>query len=97
MENNIHGKLPFKVKLGYGVGTVGDSIPYTLFFTYFIFYLTDYVGLSAALAGVISFVAVLWQAVTGPIIGFVSDNSECQRQWTPAAPQSGGGTSPRSS
>lgn len=75
MENNIHGKLPFKVKLGYGVGTVGDSIPYTLFFTYFIFYLTDYVGLSAALAGVISFVAVLWQAVTGPIIGFVSDNS----------------------
>lgn len=76
MENNPHtGKLPFKVKLGYGIGTVGDSIPYTLFFTYFIFYLTDYVGLSAALAGVISFVAVLWQAITGPVIGYLSDNS----------------------
>ena len=76
MENNPHtGKLPFKVKLGYGIGTVGDSIPYTLFFTYFIFYLTDFVGISAALAGVISFVAVLWQAVTGPVIGFLSDNS----------------------
>ena len=76
MENNVHtGKLPFKVKLGFGVGTVGDSIPYTLFFTYFVFYLTDYVGISAALAGIISFIAVFSQALISPVIGFVSDNS----------------------
>ena len=76
MENNVHtGKLPFKVKLGFGVGTVGDSIPYTLFFSYFVYFLTDFVGLSAALAGIISFVAVLSQAVISPVIGFASDNS----------------------
>jgi len=76
MENNIRtGKLPLKVKLGYGVGTVGDSIPYTLFFTYFVFFLTDYVGISAAKAGIISFVAVLSQALISPVIGYMSDNS----------------------
>ena len=76
MENNVHtGKLPLKVKLGFGVGTVGDSIPYTLFFSYFVYFLTDFVGLSAALAGIISFVAVLSQAVISPVIGFASDNS----------------------
>ena len=69
------GKLPVKVKFGYGLGTVGDSIPYTLFFSYFIFYLTNYVGMEPALAGIISFVAVLWNAVAGPVIGYMSDNS----------------------
>lgn len=77
MKTNLHdGKLPIKVKLGYGLGTVGDSIPYTLFFSYFIFYLTNYVGMAPALAGAISFVAVLWNAIAGPVIGYLSDNSK---------------------
>ena len=30
MNNSVRqGKLPVKVKLGYGLGTVVDSIPYT--------------------------------------------------------------------
>ena len=30
MENNVRlGKLPVKVKLGQGLGTVAESIPYT--------------------------------------------------------------------
>lgn len=77
MEKNIRSvKLPIKVKLGYGLGTVGDSIPYTLFFSYFIFYLTNYVGMAPGLAGIISFLAVLWNAVAGPIVGYLSDNSK---------------------
>lgn len=69
------GKLSILTKLGYGAGTAGDSIPYTLFFTYFIFYLTDIAGVSAAIAGVISFLAIVWQGITGPVIGYLSDNS----------------------
>lgn len=77
MEKNMRsGKLPAKVKFGYGLGTVGDSIPYTLFFSYFIFYLTNYVGMAPALAGTISFLSVLWNAVAGPVVGYLSDHSK---------------------
>jgi len=77
MENNIrNGKLPVKVKFGYGIGTVADSIPYTLFFSYFIFFLTDYVGMAPSKAGIISFVSVLWCALAGPVVCYISDNSK---------------------
>ena len=75
MKEKNTGKLSSFTKIGYGFGTAGDSIPYTLFFTYFIFYLTDIAGVSAAIAGVVSFLAIVWQGITGPIIGYMSDNS----------------------
>ena len=75
MKEKNTGKLSSFTKIGYGLGTAGDSIPYTLFFTYFIFYLTDIAGVSAAIAGVVSFLAIVWQGITGPIIGYMSDNS----------------------
>ncbi len=68
-------KVPLPVKIGYGIGTAGDSVPYNLFFTYFLFFLTDVAGVNPAIAGIISFVAVMWDAVTDPVAGFLSDNS----------------------
>lgn len=68
-------KVPLLVKIGYGIGTAGDSVPYNLFFTYFLFFLTDVAGVNPALAGIISFIAVMWDAVTDPAVGFMSDNS----------------------
>lgn len=70
------GKLSVPVKIGYGLGTVGDSVPYNLFFTYFLFYLTDVAGISPAVAGVISFISILWDAVTDPVVGYMSDKSK---------------------
>ena len=69
------GKLPFMTLAGYGAGTAGDSMPYTLFFTYFIFFMTDVAGVDPAIAGTISFVAIVWQGVTGPIFGYLTDNT----------------------
>lgn len=68
-------KVPIPVKVGYSLGGAGDSIPYNLFFTYFLFFLTDVVGVNPALAGTISFLAVMWDAITDPVVGFLSDNS----------------------
>ena len=33
-RNSAH--VPISVKIGYGLGGAGDSIPYNLFFTYFL-------------------------------------------------------------
>lgn len=73
--NGENKKLPLVTKIAYGIGTAGDSIPYNLFFTYFVFYLTNVAGISPAVAGTISSVGIIWDAVTDPVVGYLSDNS----------------------
>ena len=68
-------KLPLKSKIGYGFGTACDTIPYILFATYYMFFLTDVAGVPAGIAGTISFIAIIVQTVTGPIVAYFSDNS----------------------
>ncbi|NBI64866.1 hypothetical protein D3Z38_17950 [Clostridiales bacterium] len=53
---------------------MGDSIGFNVFSFFFLFFLTDIAGVSPAIAGTISLIAVLWDAITDPIIGFISDN-----------------------
>lgn len=61
--------------IGYGIGAIGEGIGYNVFFSFFIFFLTTVAGIPPAIAGVISSVAVLWDAVTDPIIGNWSDTT----------------------
>ena len=76
MEDNLNRKkLSFGTKLGYGLGAAGDSIPYNLFYTYFVFYLTNVAGISPAIAGTISMISIIWSACVDPVVGFMSDNS----------------------
>ncbi len=67
-------KVGVLTKIGYGVGQMGDSIGYNVFYSFFLFFLTDIIGLSPSIAGIVSLLAVLWDAVTDPILGFWSDN-----------------------
>ncbi|MFQ7473442.1 MAG: MFS transporter [Anaerovoracaceae bacterium] len=69
-------KLSVKTKLGYGIGQLGDSLGYNVFYYFFLFFLTDIAGVSPAIAGTISFIAVLWDAITDPVIGYMSDHSK---------------------
>ena len=67
-------RFDLKTNLAYGIGQAGDTIPYCMFYTFFIYFLTDNVGLSPALAGTISLLAVCWDGITDPIVGYLSDN-----------------------
>lgn len=76
MEERIDNKsISMVTKIGYAFGGGTDTIPYYLFGTYFLFFATDVVGLPAGIAGTISFLAIVCQAFTGPIIAYISDNS----------------------
>ena len=66
-------KLPWRIRIGYGLCTTADAVPYDLFYIYFIFYLTDIVGVAALTAGAISFIAVVWDGIIDPVIGGLSD------------------------
>lgn len=60
----------------FGAGTVGEYFVYFLFAYYFIYYLTDYAGISPAIAGGIYSAAIIWDALTDPVIGYLNDHSK---------------------
>jgi len=72
---NEKGKVRWLVKIGYGIGQMSDSIPFNLFYFFFLYFLTDVAGIRPAVAGTISLIAVFWDAITDPIIGYLSDNN----------------------
>lgn len=61
---------------GFAAGTVGEYFVYFLFAYYFIYYLTDFAGISPAIAGTIYMIAILWDAITDPFIGYLNDTSK---------------------
>ena len=69
-------KLGFGTMLCYGVGALGEGIGYNVFFAFFIFFMTTIAGISPAVAGAVSTIAVLWDAVTDPMIGIWSDRTK---------------------
>lgn len=67
-------KLSFKTKIGYAIGQMVDSTGYNVYYFFFLFFLTDFAGVPAGIAGTISLIAIMWDAVTDPIVGNISDN-----------------------
>jgi GPH family glycoside/pentoside/hexuronide:cation symporter len=68
-------KISRKVKLGFGAGEFSSSIFFTLTSFWLLNFLTDEVGLSAALAGTALLVGKIWDAVIDPFIGYFSDHT----------------------
>ena len=60
--------------IAYGAGSFGENIAYNFFYLYFIYFLTNTVKLDPAIAGIISLIAVSWDGITDPFLGYVSDN-----------------------
>lgn len=71
-------KLSFKVRLGYGLSGYTSFITWTAFSYYGLYFFTDIVGLTAAFAGAMISVGTLWDAITDPIVGGISDNLKCK-------------------
>ena len=68
-----NSSLTTRKKVGYATGIFGDSIIYVCFYTYFMIFLTDVVGINPVLAGTISLVSVCVDAITDPIMGWLLD------------------------
>ncbi|MCD6122851.1 MAG: MFS transporter [Spirochaetales bacterium] len=74
-EETIEHLSPLN-KIFFGVGDSTFSLLFTTLSFYFLFFLTDGVGISAALAGWIFFSGKLWDAVSDPVMGYISDRTE---------------------
>ena len=73
-------KLGFGFKVGYSIGYVGMStLLYIIFFMFFMYFMTDIVGISPIFAGTVSLIAVLWDGISDPVVGYLSDKSKSKR------------------
>jgi GPH family glycoside/pentoside/hexuronide:cation symporter len=68
-------KLPLKVKLGFGVGDLGGNLYFTVIAFWLLNYFTDTVGLAAGLAGIAVGTGKVWDAVSDPLMGYISDRT----------------------
>ena len=67
-------KLSIGTKCGYGFAAIGDAMGYTLPGTYLLFFLTTVAGIQPAMAGTITVIAAVWNALLNPIAGYISDH-----------------------
>ena len=63
-------------KIGYGVGDMYAGGAFLLVGLLFLNFLTDVAGLSPALAGIVFFVGKIWDAISDPLMGFISDRTK---------------------
>ena len=69
-------KISFGKKLGYSVGGATDTLAYDFVAAFLLFFLTDFAGVSPIWAGSILTIGVLWDMVTDPIVGNLSDRTK---------------------
>lgn len=74
MKTTSSNKLTLKAKWGYSFGEYFYTYTVMLFLTFFVFFLTDTVGINPALAGTIYMIGMIWDAITDPTLGLVADN-----------------------
>jgi len=67
-------RLTTRTKLLYGLGFSARGIKDGLFQLFLFFYFSQVLGLDPALAGLTTFIALLFDAVSDPIVGVISDN-----------------------
>lgn len=68
-------RLTLKTKIGFGICDLGGNLFFTVIAFLLLNYLTDTVGIAAGLAGAIIMIGKIWDAVTDPVIGYISDRT----------------------
>lgn len=68
-------KLSFREKFGYGLGDTACHFAWDMAGMFLFFFFTDVYGISAAMAGTIMLVARVWDAISDPLIGIISDRT----------------------
>jgi len=72
---NSNETLSLKTKLGFGVGDIYGGGALVIIGFYYLYFLTDVLLIPPALAGVAFLVSKSWDAVSDPLMGYLSDRT----------------------
>lgn len=75
-KNNI---IPIKDKVGYGIGNLSVGIAMQVVGTYLVFFSTVILGIPGYLVGLAVGFSVFWDAITDPVMGYISDITKSKR------------------
>jgi len=75
MQNGQTEKLPLSVKIAYGMGDIYGGGSMIIVGIYYLFFLTDVLKLSPALAGTVLLISKIWDAVNDPLMGIITDRT----------------------
>lgn len=65
--------LTKKKKIGYAFGIFTESLIYNMFYTYYLTFLVEIVGIAPKYSSIVIFISIAWDAITDPIIGNYTD------------------------
>ena len=72
-------KLPSHIKFFWGIGQVGEGVKNSAFNSFLLFYYNQILGVSATLTSIALAIAIVFDAISDPIVGSVSDRF--QSRW----------------
>lgn len=72
-------RLSSKIKIMYGLGFSARGIKDGIFQLFLFFYFSQVLGLDPALAGLASILGLVVDAISDPIVGILSDRSQCDK------------------
>ncbi len=67
--------IPLMDKIGYGTGNFGFGIVFQVIATYLIFYTTAILRIPGSIIGTAVSLSVIWDGVTDPMMGYISDQT----------------------
>lgn len=70
---SLQQKIPLIDKIGYGAGNLGVGVAMQVIGSYLVFFATVILGIPGSLAGLAVGISVFWDAVTDPVMGYISD------------------------
>ncbi len=71
--------VPVADKMAYGVGNLATGVAMQILGTYLVFYSTAILRLPGRFIGMVMGVSILWDAITDPVMGYVSDRTRSKR------------------
>lgn len=74
-EPESNHRLSIAEKIGYGLGDTASNLYWKLFEFFQLIFYTDVFGISASAAGTMFFVTKMFDAITDPLVGLVSDRT----------------------
>jgi GPH family glycoside/pentoside/hexuronide:cation symporter len=72
----ISSQVSLPVRIGFGVGDFGFLLVWQGTALFLMYFYTDVLGISAAMAGLIYLIAMVWDAVSDPIIATLADRTQ---------------------
>ena len=75
MIRETHKAIPMGEKLSYGLGDTASNLVFQVMVNYMLIFYTDVFGIGAAAAGTLMLVVRLFDAVTDPLMGAITDRT----------------------